>query len=365
RDLWRPFKTKQAFTDLDATCNGASVSSPKAALSGTLSGIGMYSAGVTAYFPPNGDSYSRTIRIRTVAWIDRNGNSLPDSTEPQRTVDVTYSYALKRSGVFDYTYFVNNFGWMTGFGQNDLIINGDMRSNGDFTFTNGSGTVNGSIIASYNNKLTPIASGLVNLSPYKWSVSNYNSQRASDASGTRWRPAYSSSLIGNPGDSTFANLRDLVYNDSASMVDNRPFGSVLEDAKSTRGWTYNNGTLTTTVLDTTSSQELPLPDLNSFGSVSDVANASGGRFAKTKAWTDTKATFLDGTSNPNYNGNSGAASELISGAPNVNYTGAYLDVWNSSTNAYQRVTSQGVVSSSILLSGTSAHPIRIHGPVAV
>lgn len=365
RALWRPFKTKQLFTDLDTQLTGASTSTPKQTLGGSIAGIGRFSSGVTAYFSPNGDTYSRTIRIRTVAWIDRNGTGTLDANEPQRVVDTTYSFALKRSGVFDYTYFVNNFGWMTGFSANNLIINGDMRSNGDFTFTNGSGTVNGTIVASYNGKLTPIAQGVINLSPNKWNNTTYNSNRASNAFGKRWRPGYSSSLIGNPGDSNFTNYRDLVYQDVASMVDNRPFGSVMMDANGTRGWSYSGSSLTSSLLDATQSQELPMPDLNSFGSINDAANPNGGRFAKSKAWTDTKATFLDGTPNPNFNGNSGSQQELINGVPNVNYTGAYLDVYDSTTKAYKRVSSNGVVSASVLLSGTQANPIRIHGPVTV
>lgn len=365
RAIWRPFKVKQLFTDMDTQLTGASTSAPKLAQAGSIAGIGRFSSGVTAYFAPNGDTYSRVVRIRTVAWIDLNNSGTLDANDPQRTVDTTYSFALKRSGVFDYTYFVNNFGWMTGFSPTNLIVNGDMRSNGDFTFTNGSGTVNGSVIASYNGKLTPVAQGVINLSPNKWNVSTYNANRAANAFGSRWRPGYSSSLIGNPGDSKFTNYRDLVFQDVASMVDNRPFGSVMEDVNGTRGWTYNGTSLTTSVLDSTQSQELPMPDLSSFGSPTDAANANGGRFAKSKAWTDTKATFLDGTANPNFSGNSGSQQELINGVPNVNYTGAYLDVWDSTKNQYKRVSSNGVVSASTLLSGTAANPIRIHGPVTV
>lgn len=365
RSLWRPFKTKQDFVDLDAALTSASLTTPKSALSGDITGIGRYSAGVTAYFAPGGDPYQRTLRIRTVGWVDRNANSLPDLDEPQRTVDVTYGFVLKRSGVFDYTYFVNNFGWMTGFNKDNLIINGDMRSNGDFTFTNGSGTVNGSVIASYNNKLTPVAAGLINLSPSKWSTSTYNSAQAG-ASGSRMRPGYSTSLIGSPGDSNFNAYRDLVYRDTASMVDGRPFGSVLEDAKNTRAWTYSGSTLTTTVLDETASVELPMPDLSDFGSPGDPANPNGKRFAKSKAWTDEKNSWLDGTGNPNGNGHGGTSNEFNGdGSPNIAYTGAYLDVWDSSKNKYKRVSSKGVVSASVLLSGTSTNPIRIHGPVSV
>ena len=64
--------------------------------------------------------------------MDLNNNGALDGNEPCKTVDINATYTLQRSQVFDYTYFINNYGWMEGFGPNDLIVNGDMRSNGDF-----------------------------------------------------------------------------------------------------------------------------------------------------------------------------------------------------------------------------------------
>jgi len=66
-----------------------------------------------------------------------------------RTVRSVIRYSLEPSRVFDYSYFVNNFGWFWGGG---ITANGDIRSNGNFSF-NGNPTVNGDIYASVNPDL--------------------------------------------------------------------------------------------------------------------------------------------------------------------------------------------------------------------
>lgn len=367
RALWRQFKATQNYSTLDQSVTGASPESPKAAQSGGLDTVGRYAAGVISCTQPGGSTYDRLIVIRSVGWVDKNGNGVQDAGEPRRTVDVTVDFTLDRSKVFDYTYFVNNFGWMTGFAPDQLYINGDARSNGDFTFTSGSGTVNGSIIASYNDRLVPGAAGVVNLAPYKWTASNYASQITGGlAHSTRMRQAYDPAKHGAVGSAEFEKWRGLVYFDQASIVNNDVFGAAMQDVNGTRGWSNTSGTPSYTNLDSTPTQSLTLPDLSDFGSVGDAADANGKRFAKSKAWTDTKATFADGTANPNYSGGAGTSNEFnADGTPNVNYTGAYLDVWNSTTSKWQRVSSGGVVNGSALLIGTSSNPIRVHGPVTV
>ena len=78
--------------------------------------------------------------------------------------------------MFDYAYFVNNYGWMYGFNYDQLIVNGDMRANGDFDFTGGLPTVNGSVYGCRNSKLIPAASGIVNITPTQWTNSHYNAR---------------------------------------------------------------------------------------------------------------------------------------------------------------------------------------------
>ena len=367
RDIWRPFKQSQAFTNMEGVLAGATTGSPKLAKSGTLSGVGKYAAGVINYYQPVGDNFSRMVVIRAVGWMDHNNNGIADATEPRKTVDVTAEFRLSRSKVFDYTYFINNYGWMQGFSPTNLIVNGDMRSNGDFNFISGSGTINGTIIATANEKLVPGASGLISEAPLKWTDTNYGNQiNAGVAHKERMRPLYDPAKHGTVGSAEFEKWRDLVFFSEAQISNGRTFGAAMEDSRGSRAWTNTANNPVETMLDPRPTQEVIMPDLRDFGNVGDTADIGGKRFARSKAYRDEKATFGDGTPNPNYVGNAASANEFNpDGTPNVNYSGAYVDVWNSSTSKWQRVSSNGVVSGSVLLIGTSSNPIRIHGPVAV
>ena len=367
RDLWRPFKTDQNFLLMEDVAAGASEDLPKAAQTGEIAGSGRYAAGIIEYYQPNGDNYARMIVVRAVGWIDENDNGIADAGEPRKTVDVTAEFRLARSKVFDYTYFINNYGWMKGFQHNWLYVNGDMRSNGNFDFIDGTGTINGSIIAAANDKLLPGASGLINKSPYKWTDSQYaNALAGNTAFKSRMRQAYDPLKHGAYGSAEFERWRDLVYESDGEIQNGKSFGAVMHDAAGMRAWQNDGYNETVSALDPRASEEVIMPDLNDFGNVTDAADADGGRFAQSKAYRDTKEFFLDGTPNPNYEGDADAQSEFLPGGePNPDYAGAYVDVWDSSAGEYVRVSSNGVVADSALLIGTSTHPIRIHGPVAV
>ncbi len=372
RSLWRPFKTTQNFLTMDPLLTGSSTEGPAYAQSGTMNGIGKFSAAVVGYYDPDGTGFSRVVRIRAVGWIDRNGNGVLDSGDVSRTIDIVYRFDLLRSKVFDYTYFVNNFGWMDGFGPNDLVVNGDMRANGDFAVTNGSGTYNGSIVASANSKLTPAAAGLISGNPQKWSTATYltSTQNNANVWKTRMRQAYDPAIHGAVGSAQFEQWRDLVFMSDAQMTNGRQAGATFEDATGVSSWTNPSGTLSKTLLDSTPSTEVIMPDLSNFGNLTDPADPKGGRFARTKSYADTKPTFLDGSANPNYSGSVGAQNEYNGdGSPNPNFKGAYADVWDQSKNmgngAYKRISVSGVVCGSAMLVGTQSHPIRLHGPVTI
>ena len=64
----------------------------------------------------------------------------------------------QRSDVFNYAYFVNNYGWMNG---SSIVINGDMRANGDMSITGS--TVNGKIYAARNDEVG--AEGEISFAP--------------------------------------------------------------------------------------------------------------------------------------------------------------------------------------------------------
>lgn len=360
--IWDPFRTTQKFVDMDTNLTGATEASPKSVTTQAVDDVGYFKSEVTEFVKDNNKPYERILTIRSTGWIDRDKNGLQGSHEPSKTTLTRYSITLNRSGVFDYVYFANNHGFATNFSPNSLIMNGDVRSNGDYTFTNGSGTFNGSITATFNDKLTPAAPGKVNQIPGKWSLSTYEGKRNSETWGPRMRPGYSASLAGAVGTSDFNRNRDLVFDPTFQLIDGRQFGSYMHDADGIRTW---SDTSSTTLVDPIPSKELVMPNLIDIGSSSDAANINGSRFARSKAWVNNKATYLDGTANPNFSGASGAQSNTVSGSPNANYKGAYLDVWNSSTNKYQRLTTDGVVNSSILITGSSTYPIRIHGPVTI
>src|SRR6185312_13962045 len=86
------------------------------------------------------------------------GGNAPSVSEPSAVLEQDVYLDLSQAHVFDYTYFVNNYGWMTGFNHDSLWVNGDMRANGDFNVTGG--TINGQIIGSANPLIQNINTGV-------------------------------------------------------------------------------------------------------------------------------------------------------------------------------------------------------------
>ena len=66
-----------------------------------------------------------------------------------KSIQETVEFGMARSRVFDYAYFVNNYGWFKGGGGH---ANGDIRSNGDM-YLDGKCTINGNIYAAENDEL--------------------------------------------------------------------------------------------------------------------------------------------------------------------------------------------------------------------
>lgn len=341
RSYWRDFKTTQSFDNITASCNNATVDSPKGVTVGTLPNVGKYSAGVISFSQPTGDTYSRRVTIRSVGFLDRNGNGALDTNEPAKIVDVKVTFQLSRSQVFDYVYFVNNYGWMSGFNETNMVMNGDLRANGDFTFTNGLPTVNGTVIATQNEKLSSGVSGTITGTPVKWLNTTYSVYTASLVlpSVSRMRQAYNPVVHGLPGSATYEKWRDILFDSDGNIFTNKLTGSTLTDSSGSKAWIKATAVApaVTKDLDPAPSQEVVMPDL---GDINDYKDSSA-------AYVDSKATYGDGTANPFYN------------------QGAWVDVWNSSTNSYQRLSTNGYISGSAVLIGTASKPIKIHGPVTV
>ncbi len=66
-----------------------------------------------------------------------------------KRITAVIRYSMSPSRVFDYSYFINNYGWFWGGG---ITSEGDIRSNGDFSF-NGNPAVDGDVFASLNPDL--------------------------------------------------------------------------------------------------------------------------------------------------------------------------------------------------------------------
>ncbi|MCB8932849.1 MAG: hypothetical protein M9921_03455 [Fimbriimonadaceae bacterium] len=332
RDLWRPFKVTQTFTQMEAACTGASEGSPMVAVASDIPGVGRFAAGVVSFTNP-GDPYRRQVVVRSVGWLDLNNNGQLDAGEPRKTVDAGTEFQLSRSQVFDYVYFVNNYGWMDGFQPTWLTVNGDMRANGNFSILNGSPTINGSLVAANNDKLIPGAAGVVNTPPVKWSDSTY---QANAASQQWWRQAYNPAVHGAKGSSTYEQWRDFIFESDGTIVNNRISGAAIMDATGKRAWQRpNTGAATTTMLDVSPTEEVVMPDLSDLEYYQNISTN----------YVDSKATYGDGSANP------------FAGQ------GAWVKVWNTSTSTYDTVTSAGNLDGSAVLVGTSAHPVLIHGPV--
>lgn len=360
RALWRPFKQSQNFNSLDDSLTGATSANPKSPMQGAVPGIGTYAAGVVDYRTDPTNQFVRFITVRSVGWTDLDNDGVMDNNEPNRSVDVTARFELARSEIFDYTYFINNYGWMDGFNESQLVVNGDMRANGNFDFRNGSPTVNGSVFAAVNDKLNPRAVGLINSAPVKMTQSAYSSwtpTRPARLSGesdaafnarvaeytnmimSRRRPSYSSATHGADGSTAYDTNRDFVFRSDGGMVNGKVAGAVVGDAQGVRAWTRTRASnaAALTMLDTNSTREIVMPDLSDLSEYQELS----------RTYRNPKANFQDGTANPNFG------------------QGAFLEVWNSTTNSYQRLDTQGQINGSVVLVGTQERPIRIHGPVTV
>lgn len=326
-NMWQPFKVSQRFDSLDTYCTGATTASPRLVLTGVVDTQtnyqARYSVGVVKYVIQG--TYQRQVTLRSIGWVDNNSNGALDNGEQSRAIEAQIQLSLDRSKVFDYAYFVNNYGWMQGFGANDLIVNGDMRANGNFDFSGGRPTINGSVYAAKNNKLLPPAPGLVNINPTQWTNNTYKMNAPDTA-----RMAYSASMMGAKGSDEYEKWRNLIYDQEGSMVRGQPSGAVIGDNNGIR--TYGN-----TLLSPKPTEEVIMPDLSDIGYYQ----------AQSQNYVDTKQKYLDNTNNPYYGQE------------------AYIEIYNSGSNRYERVTTDGVYNGSLALLGTSTKPIKVHGPVTV
>ena len=93
--------------------------------------------------PVNVGNRAEVTFFATAASMTGNGVSV------SVTLAERVSFGVDRSKVFDYAYFVNNYGWFTG---STITANGAVRANGDMSL-NGGPKVNGDVFAAQNDEL--------------------------------------------------------------------------------------------------------------------------------------------------------------------------------------------------------------------
>ena len=187
---------------------------------------------------PSGSSFASVPIVATAAY------RYPDGLTVTATIQERVAFGTGQSPVFDYAYFVNNYGWMNG---NTIVINGDMRANGNVNLS--ASTVNGFVYAAANDDVNAAGTVTLSSSPQIKSASSYrtaygNRSRpdigdydtagaydAPSASGAIKKPSYTYEggeiVAVNGGTRAAISNRPIVneYSDSLPM----PFVSVLDD----------------------------------------------------------------------------------------------------------------------------------------
>ena len=236
----------------------------------------------------------------------------PDGLRVTATIQERVYFATGQSEVFNYAYFVNNYGWMNG---SSITINGDMRANGNVSLTGS--TVNGFVYAAKNDEVG--AAGTVTTSSAK--IKGQSSYRSS--CGNRARPDFadyatkgaydapkSDQTISAPRYDTKGNLTS----GTAAATSGKPILNALADP-------------------------IPMPFVSDLADYVEYARERKGTlYAPAYSYTDS----LSATHS--------VAAKSVS---------AHYDGVGPSENA--ALADKG----SIVLYGTQTNPIRIDGPVVV
>ncbi len=136
--IWREYRfaAEDQRVDLVDGFDGKYDTDDRIAYADVAFGLAIYDASVTSVVRDGTDHAD--VRIQAIGTY-RNAS---------RTITAVVRFGRRPSHVFNYAYFVNNFGWMWGSG---VTVNGDVCSNGDFSLRDA--TINGDIYASRNDRL--------------------------------------------------------------------------------------------------------------------------------------------------------------------------------------------------------------------
>ena len=161
---------------------------------------------------PSGASWA-IVTLRATATC-RN----PGGTTSQSTIEERVRFALMRSKVFDYAYFVNNYGWFQG---SSITANGDVRANGNL-FLDAGCVVNGRAYGSKNDELNVIGS-IQNTGTF-YTQDNYWSKAGNRARPTS--PAYRGGDFFGGGYEVPANASERLYPYQDELI--MPYISALD-----------------------------------------------------------------------------------------------------------------------------------------
>ena len=225
----------------------------------------------------------------------------PDGLEVRATIQERICFATGQSQVFNYAYFVNNYGWMDG---SSITINGDLRANGDVSLN--ASTINGRIYAAENDEVGAEGKITLKSSPKIKNTSGYRS-----AAGHQARP---------------------------DIDDYNVPGSYDAPAASTTITTGLKGTHGSSIVNP-EAEPIPMPFVSDLGDYVEFANEKNGTLT------------YPGYS---YTDSAGKVRSVSGGTISAHYQGT-----GPSGNA--ALADNGA----LVLVGTPTSPIQINGPVVV
>ena len=264
---------------------------------------------------PSGSSFASVPIVATAVYRYSDGLTVT------ATIQERVAFGTGQSPVFDYAYFVNNYGWMNG---SSIVINGDMRANGNVNLS--ASTVNGFVYAAANDEVSAAGTVTLSSSPQIKSASSYRS-----AYGNRSRP--------DAGDYDTAGA----YDAPASS------GAIRKPS-----YTYENGEIVASVGGTRAavsdkpivneySDSLPMPFVSVLDDYVEYAREyDGGAGGKL---TCPAYSYTD---------SAGAVHNVAGGTVSSHYGGA-------GPSGDEALADRGA----LVLIGTQANPIVVEGPVVV
>lgn len=242
----------------------------------------------------------------------------PDGLTVSVTIQERVIFGTGQSKVFDYAYFVNNYGWMNG---STITINGDMRANGNVNLSGS--TVNGYIYAAANDELGVSGTVTLDASPQIQNQSDYR-RRA----GTRARPDKTDYDTSKSFDAPKSSGTIVAPTYSEDEDGNRVLVSAGTVGASSKKSIVNE-----------ESDSLPMPFVSDLDSYVAYAQEKNGRL------TYPSYSFTDSL---------GTNRTVSGGTVYAHYTGA-----GPSGDA------DAADNGALVLVGTASNPIEISGPVVV